>query len=311
MNTFSELSFPVQTSIIEKVIELSWNGLGYKKIIKKIKEEFSVNLSLGLLSYWFNHEVKLFGGENQFSPKPSKELAYVLGVIFGDGNLFYHKKNSDYVIRLDAIDKDFVEKFSECVSKVLNKEKNYAVVSYKQKAMSSIMFSSKARSKQLYYFLKELKVDFEKVKPFAKVYPKEFIQGLADSEGCPSISAANSFSVGVCVASSMNVKLLAFVSCLLKKHFRIRSRVYKTKKKGMSDSVINGRVITRQNDLFSLTISNFDSTKIFANYVEFGIKRKNEKLRDATYIFEFFQKKNRLTEWGKIYCKNGNRWARQ
>jgi len=64
MKTFSTIEVLVQTKVVRRVIELSWSGTGYKRIIKKIKEEFSVNLSLGLLSYWFNNEVKLFGGQN-------------------------------------------------------------------------------------------------------------------------------------------------------------------------------------------------------------------------------------------------------
>ena len=115
METFSVVDSQLQTSIVKRVICLSWQGFGYKKIIKKIKEEFCVKLCLGLLSYWFNNEVCLYGGQNHFDSKPTKELAYILGVIFGDGNLFFHKCKGDYAIRLEATDKDFVEHFSSCV----------------------------------------------------------------------------------------------------------------------------------------------------------------------------------------------------
>lgn len=211
MKTFSLVDSNLQKIIFKKVIELSFDDLSYKKIIKQIAMEFNVKLSLGTLSYWFNHNVNLFGGVNKFEAKASSELVYCIGVMFGDGNIFHDKKKQDYVVRLDAIDKDFVEYFSNCVSKVLNKENNYVVIPCKRESMVSIMYCSKARSKILYYFIKELKNDFKKVKFFAQEYPKEFIMGLADSEGCPTISSRNIFQIGVCVAYSMNVELLAFV----------------------------------------------------------------------------------------------------
>lgn len=182
--------------VIKKVIELSWDGFGYKRIIKQIANDFDVKLSLGTLSYWFNNDVLLKGGLNKFNPIPSGELSYVLGVIFGDSNLFFDKNKKDFVIRLDAIDKDFVTFFSKNVSKVLNKNKDYSVCVVKHKNMGSIIYSTRARSKELYYFLKNLKSDFEKVKPFAEKFPKEFIQGLSDSEGCPMVCAKITFQWG-------------------------------------------------------------------------------------------------------------------
>ncbi len=98
MHNFSAVESSKQQDIVKRVVDLSWSGFGYKRIIAKIKVEFSVKLSLGLLSYWFNHKVNLIGGQNHFDQKPTKELAYVLGVMFGDGNLFFHKSKSDYII---------------------------------------------------------------------------------------------------------------------------------------------------------------------------------------------------------------------
>ena len=311
METFSSVNFQSQIEIVQKVIDLSWEGLGYKRIIKQIKKDFSVNLSLGLLSYWFNHDVKMFGGQNHFLKKPTKELAYVLGVMFGDGNIFYHKKKQDYVVRLEAIDRDFVEHFSKCVSKVLSKETNYAVVRYKQKAMGSFMYFARARSKELYYFIKELKEDFEKVKPFANAYPKEFIQGLADSEGCPSISARNSFQVGVVVAVSTNENLLMFVCDLLFKSFEIKTKLRLQHKAGKTDSIINGRSITRTMNLYSLIIARVEDTKTYSKLIGFSIKRKQNKLIGGGNIFEKFSVSERVFEWKKRYYKPKSKWINQ
>ena len=227
--------------------------------------------------------------------------------MFGDGSLFFDNKKSDYVVGLSAIDKDFVECFSRCISKVLNKETNYAVVRYKLKAMDSDMYSARARSKELYYFVKELKEDFEKVKPFAKAYPKEFIQGLADSEGCPTISAKSLFRVSVIVAVSTNKKLLEFVSFLLIK-FGIKSNLFLSKKAGATDSIINGRPITRTKNLYSLQVSNFRHVKTFSDQIKFKIKRKDQKLSDAIFAFEDISVKNPIDFWRENYEKKSNQW---
>ena len=307
MKTFSVVDSQLQASIVKRVICLSWQDFGYKKIIKKIKEEFFVNLSPGLLSYWFNNEVRLYGGQNHFDSKPTKELAYFLGVMFGDGSLFFHKCKGDYAIRLEAVDKDFVDHFSFCVSKILNKEKNYTVISCKRRSMDSVMYSTKARSKELYFFIKDIKEDFEKVKPFVEAYPKEFIQGLADSEGCPVISAGVCFKVRVIVACSTNKSLLEFVSFLLIK-FGINSSLFLSKKAGATDSIINGRYITRTKNLYSLQISNFRNVKVFSNQINFNIKRKNQKLFDAIFTFEDISVKNPTGFWLENYEKKSNQW---
>ncbi len=155
MDRFCDISHEEQLNIRKKVFLLKTNGLGYKRIIKRVAKEDKVKLSLSTLSYWFTHKVKLVGGENYFEAEPSPELAYILGVMFGDGSLTHDKKKQEYNVRLDAIDKDFVEKFSGYVSKLLGKEKDYVVCLDKRG-----MYATKARSKQLYYFIKSVKENF-------------------------------------------------------------------------------------------------------------------------------------------------------
>lgn len=311
MNFFSEIDSNMQKIVISKIIDLSWQGFGYKKIIKQIAIEFNVKLNLSTLSYWFNNDVLLKGGINKFDPVPSSDLSYVLGVMWGDGNLFNNKKKSDYIIRLDVIDEDFVKHFSKCVSKILSKNKSYAVTQLKHKNMDSIMYSTRARSKELFYFIKECKNDFEKVKIFVEMFPKEFIQGLADSEGCPMVCAKNNFSINVCVAYSTNKELLLFVKKLLEKKFLIKSNFYLSKKAGITDSIINGREITRTKDLFSLLINNIDDLIKFSYLIGFSIKRKNEKLKDAIFIFKKYSYLERSFYWKKIYYKTKKQWVGQ
>ena len=279
------------------------NGLGYKKIIKKLKER-EISISKGTLYYWCNKETKRFQ-KNSFTPSPSKELSYFIGVMFGDGCATEDKVNYDYSLRLDSIDKEFVEKFAFCVSKLLKKEKSYPIHKCKH------FFSANIRSKELHEFVKEIKTNFDKAKPFIEESPADFIQGVADSEGCPDLKTTPCFNILICIANSTNYALLEYTKKLLKKKFLIDSKIYLTHESGETDSIINGRIITRTKDLYKLNITDFSNTKIFHSIIGFSIKRKQEKLKDAITIKNNYSNNSRLKEWKKLYKKLRNgRWKK-
>jgi len=56
----------------------------------------------------------------RWHPEPSKELAYVIGVMLGDGSLKRHSR--DYDIKLNTIDIEFAETFSNMLAKLLNRK---------------------------------------------------------------------------------------------------------------------------------------------------------------------------------------------
>jgi len=132
MIRFADLPPKKQRRIFGKVRLLRSRGFGYKRIIKRIGGEYGIKLSLSTLSYWFNKDVKLIGGENYFEEKPSKGLAYLIGVLFGDASLSFNERKREYIIKLEAIDQDFVEKFSKYLARVLKKKKSYAVCQIKR-----------------------------------------------------------------------------------------------------------------------------------------------------------------------------------
>lgn len=253
MKTFSELNHDEQVLLFSKVFDLKKQGLGYKRVIKKVKLEDNVRLALGTLSYWFNNDVKMIGGENYFEAKPSPELSYILGVMFGDGSACLYSKKQDYFLSLQVKDRDFAEKFSECGTRVLKKEKPYVVLEHTPKTFSK-KYLTRIRSKQLYHFVKDVKRDFEKAKPFIEEFPAEFVRGLADSEGTASVAVRYPLNLNVCVAVSTNFSLLSYVKELLARKFDIATKLVKSKNAGMSDSIIDGRLITRTKDLYALPV---------------------------------------------------------
>lgn len=305
MQRFCDIASEEQLLVYGFVLQLKREGFGYKRIMKKILNEKQVMLSLSTLSYWFNNNVRMLGGENSFRAEPSPELAYVLGTMFGDGCITRNKPKQEYCVRLDVVDKDFAEKFSSCVSKLLCKEKDYAPCKNKRGH-----YSIQVRSKQLYNFIKSLKDDFEKAKPFIEKYPAEFIQGLADSEGCPGIFSVKKLGCVIVVAYSTNYPLLQYVKNLLKNNFGIDSVLLLQGKAGASDSVIGGRLITRTKNVYGLRINKSKHVRIFFGRINFSIKRKREKLADVLKILEFYGSEAGADIWKQNYVKGWRGWMK-
>ena len=56
----------------------------------------------------------------KWKAKPSKESAYVIGAIRGDGSICKDELRGQYIIQLYTIDKEFAEIFSKVMAKLLN-----------------------------------------------------------------------------------------------------------------------------------------------------------------------------------------------
>jgi len=300
MQCFSDFPVNQQKEIKKEICTMLSKGKGYKKIKRALANQ-EIKISLSTLSYWCNNQTKRLR-KNSFNNEPSKELAYVIGVMFGDGCATCDKKNYDYSLKLGTIDKEFGEKFCKCISQILNHKEIYPLHKCKSIYMTNI------RSKELYTFIKAIKMDFEKAKPIIEEFPTEFIQGLADSEGGPLINATKKFTISIGIANSTNLNLLNYCKELLWQMFQIETKIYKTKKIGMKDSIINERILTRTKNLYLLETTRFNSTLNYYKNIGFSINRKQEKLKNAIKIMQNKTKELKSTIWKTIYYKEGHYW---
>ena len=84
---------------------------------------------------------------------PSPELSYIIGVYFGDGNIYYRKKTGAYYFRVKVVDKDFAEVVKDDLIKIgLN-----PTVSHIEEKTRSNRWYVEASSKSLYKFLNQNK----------------------------------------------------------------------------------------------------------------------------------------------------------
>lgn len=306
MQTFRDCDSSKQKEIFQKFKSLRSSGFGYKRIRRAIRGQYNIHIPNSTVSYWCNHNVVLFGEKNKFDPVSSPELAYVLGVCFGDGCLNGYFPKQDYKISLLAMDKDFVEHFSSCLSVLLEKSKPFAV-NYSNRNE----FFTSARSKEMYFFIQRLKKEFDLLKPFIDDYPADFIRGLADSEGCPCVSAKKIVTFKLIVAVSTNSKLLLYVQRTLQTQFGILSRFLLNHHAGQTDSIIRGRIITRTKDLYALEITRKKHIQAYVDKIGFLIARKTQKVRDYYFVYNTFGRTGFVQNWRKLYEKKSNEWKRK
>ncbi|MEM5834605.1 MAG: LAGLIDADG family homing endonuclease [Candidatus Aenigmatarchaeota archaeon] len=276
--------------IYEKVQMLRANKLSINKISRVLK------ITPKTVKHLIKNRPSLRYGF--FKPKPCKELSYIIGVCFGDASL-YKQKNYHYKIELRAKDKEFVEKFSYCLAFILDKKPNKIYEDGKY-------FRIQVGCKSLYNFLagkklKDLKYVIEK-------YPKEFLQGLFDSEGCPHVEANKGFVVKVGLVST-SLELLKYVKQLLKK-FKIDSKITMCIKPGSSCTFDKKRIV-RKKYVYRLIVHKFCNTKKFAVKIGFTSKRKQEKLVHAIFIKESSKsQKEAVCKWKFLYKKVGREWLK-
>jgi len=116
--------------------------------------------------------------------EPSEELAYMIGVVLGDGYA-YRKRRAikgyrDVVVGHKAMDREFVEEFAKCLAKVPGRREIRP--RYRR---SSGRYVIEVESKTLYELLKK-PVDLHRLKKYIEHCEKcvaAFIRGFADSEG--------------------------------------------------------------------------------------------------------------------------------
>jgi hypothetical protein len=315
MNGIMEECFPktnlrsipvrIRLEIYQDVISLRNKGLNTTEIKNEIFKEHGVFIRTNALYRWITNRSKACNQQRIFIPKPSRELSYLIGVFLGDGSIKIEASNYKYCFTLQVKDKEFAEKFSSYLSKILNKSPPYPVSKVNDFTRGKrVRFYVRVSNRMLYEFLSS---PIEKLLMYA-IFPTEFLRGIFDSDGFTSISAKNYFSVGVGVCG-VDLELINFIKLILYKHFRINSTISKSMKKG-DHVIIWGKEYTANKDVFVLSINNYDDVKNFCNFIGFSIDRKQEKLKEAIFIKDNFKEERALKIWKSLYFKQGREWVK-
>jgi len=260
-----------------RVIELRQQGRSYNEIRAAIKEEFGIVLSKSQISYWTRGIHSPYNGRRIPSLEllePSEDLAYVIGVLCGDGSAWeksrVRKGYRRVVIYLEAKDKEFVEEFAIRIGRVLNRPPP------RVKVKSTGYYYVEVESRTLYELMKR-PIDIKKIRRFVEHCERcmaMFLRGFFDSEGSVN-------KHGYILAYNSNYELLVYVQELLKR-FGIETRgpYLRTKQGTPFYNPLRGKVYVHKRDVYVLYVRGSNGYE-FYKYIGFTIRRKQERLENT------------------------------
>lgn len=253
-----------RVELYNRVVKLRNDGLGHIRISRRL------GLSPSTVAEWVYNGVTPQGNYRITKVQPSRELSYILGVVYGDGCC---PRNTGK-IRLEVKDRDFVEEFSRCLSTILNRKDN----PYPIWRRNDGRFVTCGNSVVLHDYIS---LPLEKQKITIEKNPAEFIRGFSDSDGGVSFYQSRGRNYKECriVISNSNLELLIYIQALLDKYFHIDSVLRKVRKAGI-DKIIKGVRTKTTKPLFNLEINKNQSLVRYLKKIGFAIKRKQEKLEE-------------------------------
>lgn len=184
--------------------------------------------------------------------RPSRELAYIIGTIWGDGLL-----EKTYV-RLKVKDYDFAQTFAD----TLLKWSGYtASITKNQEGLCVVRFYSTLACKFL------SKIRFSDIKKWNQEERTMFLRGMYDSEGCVA-------KKGCIIFFNSNIKIINLVSSLLSE-LNIDHSITSSKP---SKGKIGKWEFVREK-AYRIFITNYENKNRFYRLIGFSIKRKQDRLK--------------------------------
>ncbi len=261
----------IRIKVFGEVKRLRGLGHSYNKIIREIEEVYGVRLSKSQVSEWLRGIHNPFNGcripSIDFLEK-TPELAYVIGVVSGDG-WAVRKRKGDARIGGMVKDREFIEEFSRCLGQVLNRYPP------KPAPIGNGFFRVIVQSKALYDLLRK-PIDIEVIRPFVEHCEecmKSFLRGFFDSEG--SVSSYGSIT---CV--NTDERLINYVKMLLNNLGIKTTGPHLQMKRGTPFfSKKRGKTYRTRKDAYSLYIRTCSRLK-FYELVGFTIKKRQQRLEE-------------------------------
>ncbi|WP_231845546.1 LAGLIDADG family homing endonuclease [Pyrococcus abyssi] len=244
----------------QRILELRNEGFSYSRIVEAIREEFEVTISKPTVIRWCKGITDPANKIKRVNLEPSQSLAYIIGVYFGGGSLDADEKYR-YRIKLKVIDKEFAEAFSNALKDIGANPRLYF-------ESSTGRWCVEATSKELYMFLSKPKEELFKI---GEMFPREFIRGFFDSEGCFCFD--KKANAGFLAMSNYDLDILEFIRGLLLTKFGIKGSINLTKRKGTSVN-IKGKRYFYSSDLYELRISGIKDITEFYAKINITINRK-------------------------------------
>jgi len=257
----------------------------YKKAMELLEKGYGLTETCRILGWPETKESTLSDWKHgkhkppvaKWTAKPCIELAYVIGVLHGDGSVCKDELRHRYIIQLAVIDKEFAEIFSKAISRLLDmnyhkpwwseKEKKWWVVYYSK---AFVEWYKRTEKQGLQGFKPYIEHDMETI--------KYYLRGLYDSDG------SNYRNRQIRLYNS-NKKLLEYVQYLLKKYFNIKATGPYLLHKSGDIWIING-VETRYNDdYYRIQIRRKEHIQKYLEKIGFTVVRRQLGLKKNEKVF--------------------------
>lgn len=204
-----ELLIEDRVALLTRAFDLKHQGVSLTAIGNEL------NLHLGTISRWFNFKRCPFGRFNYASLEPSTELAWLVGLILGDGSIRIkkHKDGNYHVIQLQMSKHNcfLVEKGANVIGKLLGKQP--PIYSWRHPLAHDEMYGWDICHKQFYEYLEPAGAgNFIPLLPLIDNYPFDFLRGLYEADGWISIDPRGYKRIGF---RNSSTALLALVQRLL------------------------------------------------------------------------------------------------
>ncbi|MEM1944320.1 MAG: LAGLIDADG family homing endonuclease [Nitrososphaerota archaeon] len=251
-------------------------GLTYGRIIDYLRRRYGVVLRTSHISFWVRGIHSPYGSTRILSIeslRPSRELAYIIGVVAGDGYVWWRQRPREsyheVTVGLTVKGKEFAEEFSRCLATVL--KRGPIKLSWSKRQFVVVRVTCKA----LYELVGRL-FNIEKVKRFVEHCSRcksAFLKGFLDSEGCVSKKSE-------VIIYNTNLGLLEYVKQLLESLGIGTTGPHLNNKHGMTlRNPKNGKIYTKKRDVYSVYIP-AEYRLRFYQRIGFTIERKQRRLED-------------------------------
>jgi intein-encoded DNA endonuclease-like protein len=259
----------LRIKIYNDVRKLRKRGLSCSEIREEIYRKYGVWIETSTISRWLRGVCTPYNGRRIPSLellKPSEDLAYIIGALLGDG--YTYEDGDNYVIRLRAKDKEFVEDFGRRLANVLGREPI-------RPRKDAGKYIAEAKSKTLYKLLRK-PVDLKRIKKYVEHCPKctaAFLRGLFDSEGYVSKN-------GYIYLYNTNYEVLVYAQRLLRRFGIESTGPWPAVQKGTTmHDPRTGKQYKTKKDCYYIYIR-AESLPKFYRHIGFTIPRKQKRLED-------------------------------
>lgn len=241
-----ELPIEQRVLLLDRVFDLRHQG----KSLMSIANE--MNLYPSTVSRWLNFKRCPFGRFNYVSLEPSAELAWLVGLILGDGTIRIRKKEGYpyHVVQLQMgqNSKALIDRSIMAVESIFGKKPT--VYSFNHPLSDRPHHGWEMCHKQFYEYLEPAKSgNLEAIRPLITEYRPDFLRGLYEAEGHTYFVRNKYRKIGF---TNTDTVLLDYVFQSLKL-YGWHPGIYKRKDMG-GTSKIKDHIITRRKAVFMIVL---------------------------------------------------------